>query len=1199
MWEVSEQEVLRLQLALLRCTMHTLACCALDTPCLGHCSVCSQSFPGQSAAASGESLHTHMASRSPPYSPLWVLQQLYVRHLLLWPRYSSGSERVHYSVFAALLTCVARRPGSIDCSSLLQQQYAAMHNLGTAFSTSAPASARGLGQWWREAQDGVVSSTAAAAAKSQQWWQQALSSASTSATAAADMPRQWLHRAHVAVVGSAAATQQQPWLQQASVAAATVKSTVYTWPIWLHLQKLQHVGRSQLQQQSGRTPDGAAEGEPSSALPDLQKLQRVADAQASIASQLQQLLQQHQAQLAAHDQEEAEAMRKTLHEFEARVHRLQAHKDAAALTAEAGAAEAPSAAAAGGGQEQQQQQLREHDDDESEAAGIMSVLDHLLKVNQQALAAAGSESQEDMYAMLLHRFQQDMLRWKAASAAAALAPTAGAGAADWGADTGAADAADFAAHQQALLQETDWLPYAPGQKVPSQEEVPAGAQGNQLAAAAAGAARGEDTLLQPGQVASVEGAAGQQAAATSTGLLQDAGSDGLPTWPLGARDSTLQALLGHLPPPVDSEVSTYDVLVHDYDDYVDLNLLTDAVTAPAAFAAAGGEEVHEGLQGGLDTAGAAVAEDQQLQQQQPRPVEDSDEQQYEPLVHSYYDYYSDLHPPAPQQQQPRAYSDLYADMHPPHVEQLTAEQQIGVGDDVEQSLLMFPGKQEDGGAQDDARPVSDLISPGSASTRAAAAVGSSSPDADAALQQLLAAMEANTDAADVDAGLAVKPGAADQAEGTAASHAEPLPPAAGAQATMPTSDSEPAEPAAAGSSSGSTRRWFVVSIPAAAAAAAGLCLAGFAGLFLLLMSARTRAAAALGPPTPATQRRGDLSDFDFSDGGDDGAWGDQAVGSYHHQHGGAVDAEIQPYGGPGGAFAFGGHGLDNDEDDDASFDLNGLSDDGEDDSQFSYDVSEEPLELDGAEQEDEDEDGIAQQGNSFAGFAPFTAVGAAAAGLPAAAAAGSLAGAGQCDLRPRAAQEREGATEFWWLRPNKFLPRRPHAGSDGGVGGGGAAGSITQRWLRNRVVTSIEGSAAQNPEVVGLVNSSAAVAYSSPPQQRQRLSGGGFLPSPEQQQQQQQYYERRPLSSGGKGEQRGQWDAGAGHSPSRTPGNRVVPGLSLASLPTATTLGGGRGRSSGLRGRSGGGGPSDGGAGPPPKSPRGLRDDRVDVVLRD
>eukprot|EP00775_Hariotina_reticulata_P011893 gene11893-12037_t len=119
-----------------------------------------------------------------------------------------------------------------------------------------------------------------------------------------------------------------------------------------------------------------------------------------------------------------------------------------------------------------------------------------------------------------------------------------------------------------------------------------------------------------------------------------------------------------------------------------------------------------------------------------------------------------------------------------------------------------------------------------------------------------------------------------------------------------------------------------------------------------------------------------------------------------------------------------------------------------------------------------------------AGGAPQSAAAAAAMGAQYAAMGAQYA------ARQAARAGRHMAQGFIWLRPNKLISRlTPSVPSRerGAVGAAGAAGvagsrhshqmSISERWLRNRVVTSISGPAAHSGEVADLVHSDAAVAY--------------------------------------------------------------------------------------------------------------------------
>jgi len=522
---------------------------------------------------------------------------------------------------------------------------------------------------------------------------------------------------------------------------------------------------------------------------------------------------------------------------------------------------------------------------------------------------------------------------------------------------------------------------------------------------------------------------------------------------------------------------------------------------------------------------------------------------------------------------------------------------------------------------------------------AAGGVDGVGTDADAdALAQLLAAMQAaGTDAAadnssssssgeDASAAIEQPQPAAAASGGHHGSMPSLVQPGPTADSAQPSSDSDsqpeqqqatgsllqgpPAgatgQAATAGAGAGSKPAPRLTKGTAAlAAAAGGVTVCALACLLVLVMSARQGAVAAMGFATPFQQQRRRQPDIDASEEADGGgyAWDSQGAGGYD------PDGEIQPadgvyydglngYGPGGGAAGLGGDNSGWSDEDDTSFGPSDVSDIEDDDSQFSYDLSEGPLE---DEEVGDEADGAAGRDSSFAGFAPIpgaaaTAAAAAAAGASAAAAA-AVGAAGQYALRPRRVVGPDGAVDFLWLRPNKFIPRRSQSnigpdGTAGGSVGGASGGGITQRWLRNRVVTSIGGAAAQNPEVMDLVHSSAAVAYSSPPQpqQQRRLSSGALMASPGQQQQAagQQYAERRPPSAGSRGD-RGQPGSAAGG----TPGGRGVPGLQLASVAAMLRGGGGYGSSPGSAGRA------EGAVGMGQKSPRRLRDDRADVVLED
>jgi hypothetical protein len=413
-----------------------------------------------------------------------------------------------------------------------------------------------------------------------------------------------------------------------------------------------------------------------------------------------------------------------------------------------------------------------------------------------------------------------------------------------------------------------------------------------------------------------------------------------------------------------------------------------------------------------------------------------------------------------------------------------------------------------------------------------------------------------------------------------------------------------ADASKAGPFGGSRSTWWA-DWPTAAVAvtAVGVLCAAAAGLALLLSATRQAAGDALGPDTPFMQLQQQSHDSVWdSGGGDAGQWGDADLcmgGVYGMEHCGG---EIQPFAGYG---EDGGSTWSDDGEDDASYEPSSGTEAGGD-SPFSYDLSEGDLDAEAGGGSPAASGSPQQRSSSFAGFQPFPSsplAGVGSAAAAAAGAAGTAVAAAARGVRRYATRSTGGATEFLWLRPNNMVPRNVQ-GSPGGVDGVSPRrdGGINQRWLRNRVVTSIAGTAAHNPEIVDLVQSQAAVAYSSPGQQRRLSTGGTFAGSPGQQQQQhsgqsphQQGYDRRPQSAsrGDRGGGSAAAAAAGGNSSDMTPGRPPSPGSLQYSA----------GRSAHSPARPGqavprlerGGSVAAGAS--PLKSPRGLRDDRADVVL--
>lgn len=402
---------------------------------------------------------------------------------------------------------------------------------------------------------------------------------------------------------------------------------------------------------------------------------------------------------------------------------------------------------------------------------------------------------------------------------------------------------------------------------------------------------------------------------------------------------------------------------------------------------------------------------------------------------------------------------------------------------------------------------------------------------------------------------------------------------------------------------GSSSWWADWPTAAVAVTTVGVLCAAAAGIALLLSATRQAAGDALGPDTPFMQLQQQSHDSAWdSDGGDAGEWADADLsmdGVYGMEHGGG---EIQPFAGYG---EDGASPWSDDGEDDASYEPSSGTEAGGD-SPFSYDFSEGDLDAEAGGGSPAASGSPQQRSSSFAGFQPFPSSPLAGVGSAAAAAAGATGtavAAAARGVRRYATRSTGGATEFLWLRPNNMVPRNVR-GSPGGVEGVSPrrVGGINQRWLRNRVVTSIAGTAAHNPEIVDLVQSQAAVAYSSPGQQRRLSTGGTFAGSPGQQQQQhsgqsphQQGYDRRPQSAsrGDRGGGSAAAAAAGGNSSDMTPGRPPSPGSLQYSA----------GRSAHSPARPGqavprlerGGSVAAGAS--PLKSPRGLRDDRADVVL--